>query len=406
MAPSYSYQVKDSQGKLLKGSREGNSRQDILTDLWEQGYTVIKVQEGSGSSFLRDLNLSSLLQKKIKPREFMVFCRQFATMLSAGMTVLNSLRILSRQAVGTDLGEALENVTVNLENGSSLAESFAARPQVFPSIFVNMIAAGEVGGILDEVLERLAHHFEKDNDLKEKIKSALTYPAVISVVTLIVITFMIVVVLPSFTEIFVGMGVELPLMTRVLLGIGTGVSSYWYIILPLIILFFLGLSRYFKTPQGRKVLDKFFIKMPIYGNLYRKVLVARFARTMGTLLTSGVGLLETLELVEKVVGNSLYARVLSRTREVVRQGYSMAETLGEGGLFPLMVLEMVSIGEETGAIDEMLQKVADFYEAEVEFVVARLSAVIEPVLIVFMAVAVGFIALAILLPMFEIFQMI
>lgn len=404
--PFFCYRVKDQLGNTIQGSLTASSQEQALSDLWEQGYYILKVKEYSEKkNVLAGLKFIPLIRRgKITSRDLMFFCRQFATMLSSGMTALHSLSTLQRKADNPLLRKALEEVTNKLEQGHTLWESFARHSDIFPSIVTHMIEAGEAGGFLPEVLERLAEHFEKEHNLKEKIKTTTAYPIVILTLAVFVIFFLIIKVLPTFSDLFTGMGVELPLLTRVILGFGEVASNYWFIIIFVIMSVLLFSSRYIKTKTGRILFDRLLFKIPSYGLLYKKVLTARFARILATLLASGVGLLVSLELVEKVVNNTQFAQVISTAREVVTRGDKISVPLENSNFFPSMVVEMISIGEDTGQLDEMLQKGAYFLESEVEYVAERLTSIIEPLLIIILAVIVGIIALSVLLPMFNIFQ--
>ncbi len=404
--PTFRYQAKDQQGSNVQGSLKANSKEQVLAELWEQGYYILKVKEYSErSNLLKGSRLFSLLSRgQASSRDLMLFCRQFGAMLSSGMTALYSLQTLQRKGENPALGKTLEEVTVSLEQGKTLWESFARHPQTFPPLVIHMVEAGEAGGFLEEVMERLAEHFEKEHDLKEKIKTATTYPVVVLALAVFVISFLLVKVLPTFSDMFSGMGVELPLLTRIVLALGEGVSNYWPLLIFFLaagVLFFL---RFVRTDKGKVYYDWMLLKLPLYGPFYKKILAARFARILAALLASGVGLIVSLELVERVANNTLFARATRAVREAVTRGDKMSFPLENSNFFPSMVVEMISVGEDTGRLDQMLLKGAYFLESEVEFVAERFISIIEPVLIIFLAVVVGIIALSVLLPMFNMFQ--
>lgn len=403
MSPTYRYIARDWQGNTRDGVQTAGSLKEALEHLRGQKLVVLNVREQAGAARASS-GRQALFQRKVKARDFMIFCRQFGTMIASGMTALYALQVLSMQAEHPELKERVRQVAHALEKGSSLTDAFAMHPDFFPRIMVNMVAAGEAGGILEKVLERLASHFEKQHDLEEKIRSATTYPIIITIAMFLVMCVMVFFVLPRFASIFDSIGVPLPLITRMLLALIALVLRFWYIVLGTVFLLGLAFHFYIRTEEGRLNFDRFRLKLPVFGPIYRKAIVARFSRTLSTLLVSGVGILPALELVEKVIDNKVLGKSLERTREVIRQGQTMASPLRASGLFPPMLVEMVHVGEETGTLDEMLERTADFYEAEVAYVVERLSTVIEPVLILCIGVFVGLLIVSIITPLFEIYR--
>lgn len=347
-----------------------------------------------------------LRPKKIKSKELMIFCRQFSTLINAGVTVLTAVKILGEQHKGRLFSKILGGVMGNLENGQSLSGSFALEGRAFPRLFVSMIEAGESGGRLDEVLKRLADFYEKDHDLRERIKTALIYPALILGATCTAMVFIISRVLPAYANIFLYFGSELPILTRLLLQLGSGADRYWPLALTVFSLVILAVRQFIRSAPGKRSLDEFLVRVPVYGELYRKVVVARFARILGILLHSGVNLLSSLELAEYSVGNTLYARFIRETRGSIRRGRGLSEMTAGSRLFPKMAVEMMAIGEHTGTLEGMLHKIADFTEGEIKYAVDRLSGLIEPVLILILAIFVGVIALSVFLPMFDMFEMV
>jgi len=375
---------------------------------------VVDVKERSGRAASAEARQDSIAEKlksltfkkKVTSRDFMVFCRQFATMIKAGMNVLRCLQVLSHQVDHPDFQERLQAIAINVEKGKTLTESLREYRDFFPSLLINMVEAGEAGGVLDTVLERLAEHFEKQHDLEQKLRSATLYPIVVSAVALIVLSVLVLFVLPQFSQIFVQMGVDMPWITRAILGLSDFVISFWYLVVALIIIVVVTLRRYIKTEKGRENLDSFRLKAPIYGPIYCKTIYARFARTLSTLLASGVNLLTALELVERVLDNVVVGATLEKTRDEVERGQVLAQPLAASGHFPPLLIAMTEVGEESGDLDGMLSRAADFFENEVSYVVDRLSTIIEPVLIVLIGGIVGLIVASIILPMFEIYQMI
>lgn len=415
MSPLYKYQARDAKGQSISGELAAAAPHQAARELRESGLCIVSIREAGlsagkpgktrvpGAAAERRA-LFALPDKKPNSRDFMVFCRQFATAVEAGMTVLAALKILAAQTRPKSLAQKVQEIITALEKGSGLAEAFAEHGPFFPRILIHMVEAGELSGSLDTTLKRLADYFEKEHDLREKVKSASTYPTVIMVVALLVVAFLIVRVLPMFAQMFADMGADLPLITRLLMSLGTGAQKWWPFILLGLVPVFLALRRFVRTPRGTYFLDRLKMRLPVFGPLYQKVIFARFSRTLATLLASGVGVLPALVLVGRVSGNKLVEEAIAKSATGIRQGQSMAAPLKSSGIFPPMLTEMLKIGEETGAIDTMMGKVADFYEADVAYTVSRLSSIIEPILILGMAVIVGTIVIAIVTPMFEIFQ--
>lgn len=363
----------------------------------------VTLASGGARSGARGANLS-LGGGRVNLKELSLFCRQFATMLDAGVPILTSLNILARQAASKKMRLALAQVVWSIEQGHSLSDAFRMRRDIFPVILVNMVAAGEAGGILEESFERLAEHFEKEHAVSQKVKSAMTYPAVVSVVAIGVVIFMLVFVLPSFVGIFSSIGAELPALTRGILAVSDFIRQSWYLLVAGITLFIVGFKLYAGTEGGAYSLDSLALRLPVFGELILKRAVSRFSRTLGTLLRSGVPLLVCLQVVEQTVGNRPIALAIARAGDEIRAGRGISDPLRASRLFPPMVLEMMAVGEETGAVDQMLTKVADFYDKDIDTVVERLSSAIEPLIIVFLGGIVGFILIALIMPMFDIYS--
>jgi len=341
---------------------------------------------------------------RIGLRDLGLFCRQFATMINAGVAILTSLNILTRQAGSRRLRTALTTVSRGIEQGSSLSDAFRAQPDAFPPILVNMASAGEAGGILEECFDRLADHFEKEHAVSQKVKSAMTYPSIVSVVAIGVVTFMVVFVLPSFINIFAQMGAELPGPTLFVLAVSDFVRAYWYLLIAGSVLLAIGLGFYTRSPAGAYQLDALLLRLPVFGDVILKRSVSRFCRTLGTLLRSGVPLLVSLNVVERTVGNRPVAAAIVAAEDEIRAGRGIVEPLRTSRLFPSMVLEMMAVGEETGSIDTMLLKVADFFDKDIDVTVGRLSSMLEPLIIVFVGGMVGFILISLIMPMFDMYS--
>lgn len=399
--PEFSYTVKDAAGHTLEGIKTGPTSRSVATELREEGFFIIKIGEYKEKKSFKKL---SLFEKKPSSRDLMVFCRQFATAIEAGMNVSDILRILAKQSSPPSLGQKSAQIMLSLEKGSTLTGAMMEHSHYFPPIMTSMIESGEAGGVLDVVLVRLADHFEKEHDLREKVKSASTYPVVIFSVATLVLIFLIVKVLPTFGEIFDSMGASLPWITLSLLGFSAFIQKAWHIILLAVFLGLFMLSQFARSEQGEKKIDNLKLKLLIFGPIYKKIIMARFSRTLATLIASGVDVISTLLLLGRVVNNRIIEEAINNAVNSIRQGQTMSAPLRASGLFPAMLTEMMQIGEETGSIDEMMSKLADFYEADVSYTVARISSVIEPVMILGVAVVVGIIAAAIVTPMFEMFQ--
>ena len=409
--PTFRYVAKNMEGETDAGTLSAPDLRGAVEQLRARDLFVISIREHGAGLQHQEVSLEQIrsrikASKKPKSRDFMVFCRQFATMLQAGITVLQILKIQAQQAENDTLKEKLRDVALDVERGGALAGALAKHGDFFPRIIVSMVEAGEAGGILDTVMDRLAEHFQNQHDLEEKIRSATMYPLIVTGLAVVVMAVMVFFVLPRFSMIFESMGLEMPFFTRSLLALSSFITGYWYILLALLLMLGLALRRYLRTPQGRERFDWLQLRLPIYGKIYRTMIVARFSRTLGTLLASGLGIVAGLELVEKVLNNVVLAGALAEARRVIRQGQTLALPLAASGLFPPMVVEMVHIGEESGSLDSMLERTAEFYEGELSFYLDRLGSVIEPVLIVFVGIFVAILLLSIIQPMMGIYQMI
>ncbi|MBI2251544.1 MAG: type II secretion system F family protein, partial [Armatimonadetes bacterium] len=332
-----------------------------------------------------------------------VFSRQFATMINAGLAMVRCLDILSEQTEDKKLQQTLILVRKDVEGGSTLSNALSKYPLVFSTLYASMIKAGEMGGALDEVLDRLAGFMEKDFNLKKKVKSALTYPTVILIMALGIVFFLVTYILPTFVDLFQGMNLKLPLPTQILIAVTKGARNPLVVIPSLIIIVgaAIGMNLYGQTPTGKRQFDMLKISVPVFGILNKKVAISRFCRTLGTLLSSGVPIMQSLEIVGKASGNEVIALTLNKVRESIREGESIASPLGSSGLFPPMVTQMVAVGEETGNLDAMLAKIADFYDTEVEYLLSSLTAMLEPIMVVAMGGIVGFIVISVFLPLYQ-----
>jgi type IV pilus assembly protein PilC len=367
----------------------------VLAKLRERNLQIVEIKEGGGRSL-------SMGQKKVKPKSLVVFSRQFATMIDAGIPVLRCLEILSTQTKDPAMIGALQAITNDVKGGMALNESMVKHPKVFSKLYVNMVRAAELGGILDIILDRLAGFLEYEADVRAKIKGAMMYPVLVIFFSMIMLMVLFSFVLPKFKEIFDGMDVELPALTAGLFAIGTFMQSYWWTIVLFNVGLFVAYKMWAKTPKGGYQLDFFKLKIPMVGELILKMSVARFCRTFGTLINSGVPIMRSLEIVGETLDNKVLAGAIEQTRASVREGNKLSVPLAESGFFPTMVTHMIDVGEESGRLSDMLVKVGDFYDAEVEATVKGLTSMIEPLLIIFLGVVVGFIAISVMTPIFSI----
>lgn len=396
---TFKYSARDSSGRVVAGAIEAETEVMVIGKLQEMGFYVTSLEKEAAKVDLRR-GLQRL--RKVGLRELTVFARQFATMVNAGLTMVRTLSILEQQTESAKLRQLVGEVRKDVEEGMTLSDAFGKHPETFSGLMINMVRAGEVGGVLDDVLNRIAVFFEKDLSLRQKVRAAVTYPAAIFIFAIGVIMFLVFFILPQFIGFFEGLDLVLPLPTRILITFTRVVTGYWYIVFGLMGLMFYALRMYVRTPSGRMSFDKFKLRVPIFGPLMRKVTISRFTRTLGTLITSGVPIMQALEVVAKAVENKVVAGAIESVRSSIREGESIAIPLQASGLFPPMVVQMTSVGEETGTLDSMLTKVADFYDAEVETTLAQLTSIIEPLLIVFLGFVVGFIVLSFYMPLYQI----
>lgn len=395
--PLYAYKAIDTaSGRVVQSTIEGESEQSVAAKLREQALHIAEIKpaksakQGGGG------------KKKIKPKALVVFSRQFATMIDAGIPILRCLDILQGQCKDPALKSTLELITIDVKGGMTLNEAMAKHPDVFSRLYVNMIKAAELGGILDLILDRLAQFLEYEAEVKGKIKSAMTYPVLVLVFSQIMLFALFTFVLPKFKDIFTGMNAEMPTVTKFLFGIGDFMQAYWWAVILMFVGVFIGLKQWTKTPQGRYRWDFIKLRIPVIGDLALKMSVARFSRTFGTLINSGVPMMRSLEIVGETLGNLVLSQAIDNTRSSLKEGNKLSVPLTASGLFPTMVTTMIDVGEESGRLPEMLVKVGEFYDQEVEQTVKGLTSLIEPLLIIFLGCVVGFIAISIMVPIFSI----
>lgn len=399
----FSYVVRDNSGKSITGVMDASDRNAVISKLRESGYLIQKISEGGSSAASKaSPDLIERLTGKVTIREVAVFSKQFSAMINAGITMMRCLRVLESQTDNKLFKEVISKIRDSVTGGLPLSQSLAQHPKVFPRLYIAMIKAGEESGSLDKTLMRLSVHLEKEVNLKDEIKSAMTYPAVIAVMMVLIVSVLMVFVIPTFERMFEGLGSALPTPTKILMGISRNMKSFWYIYI-LVVCFGIPFAykSFYATPPGRLIIDRLRLKAPVFGLLNRKISVARFTRTLGTLLSSGVPIIGALSIVEEVADNVIIESAISRVRNSIKEGETIAEPLEASNVFPPMVTNMIAVGEESGALDEMLNKVADFYDAEVEAMVKSLTSLLEPLLITVMGVMVGGIVIALLLPLFK-----
>ncbi len=400
MPDTYAYKARDKGGNVLNGTIVADNEALVLARLREQGFVPLEVgKQGRGMNI-------ELTKKKVKFKELSVFSRQFATMVNSGLPILRALTILADQTENPELARVLGLLRTDVEQGASLSGAMAKHPKVFNDLFVAMVKSGETGGSLDDVLLRLADMIEAEVKLRGKIKSAMTYPIAVVALVVLIMSAMLLFVVPQFQSIYSSLGGSLPLPTRVLLTMSNIFKKYWYIVLIGTFVFRFFFKRWKKTPPGRAVVDRAKLRVPIFGVLFQKVALSRFSSTFAMLLRSGVPILQALEIVSETVNNRVVAGAIEDVERSVREGESMAKPLSAHAVFPPMVVQMIAVGEETGQVDTMLEKVASFYDAEVEASVDALTSLIEPLLIAVIGGCVGAAVVALYMPMFNIIKLI
>jgi len=394
--PTFTFKGTNRTGATVSGEREANTKADLINQLRREQITVSKASEKG-----KEFNIPSF-GSGVDSKELAIFTRQFSVMIDAGLPLVQCLEILAGQQENKTFQKILTNVRSSVEGGATLSASMKQHEKVFDQLYFNMVEAGETGGILDTILQRLSGYIEKNVKLKRAVRSAMVYPVAVIGIAGIVITLLLWKVVPVFTTLFNGLGVELPLPTRIVIGLSSFIGSYWgFSILVFFVLLGVAIKVWYGTPQGRYAIDYTLLKIPLVGPLLRKIAVARFTRTLGTLISSGVPILEGLDITARTSGNTVVERAITHTRKAVEAGRSLVEPLRETEVFPGMVTQMIGVGEQTGAMDAMLQKIADFYEDEVDAAVKDLLTALEPAMICFLGVVVGGIVISLYLPLFS-----
>ncbi|MDP2967943.1 MAG: type II secretion system F family protein [Deltaproteobacteria bacterium] len=394
--PIFKWEGKTLKGSMKKGEMEAPSEAAIRIHLRQQSIIPTKIATKG-----KEFKISLPGGKKVKQRSIAIFTRQLATMIDAGLPLVQSLDILSSQQDHKVFKNIIREIREDVEGGSTFAGALKKHPSTFDDLYTNLVVAGEEGGILDNILTRLSNYIEKAEALKKKVKSAMIYPAVIVSVAILVVIILMIFVIPVFETMFKSAGQSLPLPTLIVLAMSKIIKKYIVVIIPAAILFVFLLRKFYKTEAGKTLIDRLILKVPVFGMLLKKVAVARFARTLGTLVSSGVPILDGLLIVSKTAGNRIIEKAIMNARASIREGETIAEPLGRSGIFPTMVTQMISVGESTGALDSMLTKIADFYDDEVDVAVSNLTSLLEPFLMVFLGVVIGGVVIAMYLPIFQ-----
>lgn len=406
MAATYVYKARDTSGKVITGTLEGDSEAHIAESLRRMGYVVNSITPERGTGLSMQLGGGTKRRKKVKSAELVVFTRQFATMINAGLPLARCLGVMASQTPNPGLAATIEDVLHDVEGGLALSNAMAKHPKVFNTLYVSMVKAGETGGILDEVLTNIAENLEKNEEIKGKIKSAMTYPALMFVMSIVLVIVMLVFIVPVFTGMFAQLGGELPLPTQVLVYLSNLIKSTWWFGIPLTILAVWAFRRSLSLPPVRLRWDGFKLRLPVIGRVIRQQCISRFSRTLGTLSSAGVPILEALEVVENTVGNTVISIEVAKISAGVKEGQTIAQPLGKSKVFPPMVVQMVSVGEESGAMDTMLLKVAEFYDKEVAATVESLTSILEPVMLIGVGLVIGGILISLYMPMFKLASLI
>ena len=394
----FKYRAMNSTGEKINGDYEANSRDDVISMLSANGLYPLMVEE-----VIESTNIEISIFDKVKTKDISIFCRQFYTMLDAGVTMNNALNILSKQLTNKKLKLAITEIEDDVKKGEMLSASMKKYDDIFPQFLVSMVESGEISGKLDEVMLRMSIHYEKENKINNKVKSAMIYPSVLSVVAVAAVIVIMTFVMPTFLEMFAETGTELPLITKVLISISSFMNKRWYIILLIVICFIVGFTYFKRTEFGQISLSKIKLKIPVVKNMNQMIIVSRFTRTLSTLLASGVSLTQSLDIIADIVGNKIAEEEVHNVRDRVFRGEGMYLPIKDSEVFPEMLASMVKIGEETGSLDGILEKTADFYDDELEQAIQTTVALVEPALIVVMGLVIGTIVLAIMIPMFTMY---
>ncbi|MCW5946786.1 MAG: type II secretion system F family protein [Fimbriimonadales bacterium] len=397
--PVFSYTFRDNSGAVQKGTAEADSEELLRQRFDEQGMQILEVE------MMRAKRGKARSYGKVKLGKLALFCRQFSTMVDAGVSLVRCLDVLGQQTDDPRLRKILADISERVEGGESLSRAMQRHPKTFSNLFIGLVRAGEVGGVLEEALQRLSHFLEKDVELRRKIRAAVTYPVIVLLLAVGIVLFLVSYIIPQFIAVFKDLGIkDFPAATQLLIDISNFITTKWYYLIGGLVLFLIIWKAFVSTQFGRRVADRVKLKIPVFGKLHHKICLARFSRTLGTLLTSGVPILQAMETVAGTVGNHIIADAVLEARARIREGDRIGDPLERSRQFPPMVVHMISVGEESGSLDFMLQKIADFYEGEVEATLASLTAALEPILIVTLGFIVLFIVIAMFMPLVDAIQ--
>ncbi len=394
----FSYTLKDKEGKVITGQIEADDKNKALEHLHNQGGVVLSLKESKGGR-------KKVAKKgKVKVDELVIFSRQLTTLIESGIPIVGALDILREQTQNGYFKDVLAVILKELKEGSSFAKAITKYPRIFPEIYVSMVEAAETSGNLPQILERLSIYLEKMSALRKKVISSLIYPAIIFTMAISATAFLVFKIVPTFAEMYKSLGAQLPFVTQILVNFAQGVKNNVIFVLIILAIAAFALKKYISTPKGRKQYDMFLIKIPVIGEVVRKVSIAQFARTFATLIKSGVAIVRSLEIVGKTSGNKVIEEAVMKSQKSIQEGIPLSHPLEESGIFPPMVVKMIAVGERTGKLEHMLNKIAQFYEEQTEAAIAALTSILEPILIVFLGVVVGFIVIALFLPIFNLSQ--
>lgn len=394
--PNFKYRAMNTDGDKIEGNHEADSKGEVIEFISSNGYYPLMVEE-----IIESKQIELKFDNRVKIKDISVFCRQFYTMLDAGVPILTCLNILKNQTTNNKLKKTLKDVEDDVEKGEVLSNAMRKHEEVFPSLLINLVAAGEASGKLDSIMLRMSNHYEKENKVNNKVNNAMIYPIILGFVAIGAVLFILTYVMPTFTDLFVESGLNLPWSTRFLLWLSFSLKTHWFLILIMILGITIAVKYYLKTQQGGLAISKLKLKIPIIKNLNEMIIVSRFTRTMSTLLSSGLPLVESLDIVKEVIDNKVAQNSIIKVKEKVVKGETLNSSLRESKIFPTMFYSMIKIGEETGSLDDILNKTADFYDEELETTIQRTVALMEPALIVIMGIIIGFIIISIMIPMFD-----
>ncbi|EXJ22414.1 Type IV fimbrial assembly protein PilC [Alkalibacterium sp. AK22] len=396
---TYAYKAKTTEGKVIKGRMESTSRKEAVSELSQTNLIVFEV-EPLNTFLYKDIYIG----KPLKQKEFILFLRQFATLMEAGILLVDAIDLLAEQTDSKMLKEALKQISIDVREGVALSDSMKNYPKLFPDLLVQMIRSGEISGQLEDVMDRMATYYEKQYRIKQKVSTALTYPTVVASFAFIITLFLLVFIVPLFGDLFASFGEDLPLITQLVLNFSSFVQRFWWLFILLILLMFFLFYQTKKTEAGAYLIDKAVLKLPVIGSFVQKAVLARMTQTLSSLLNSSVPILQAVDVTSCVVGNRVVRDILLESKGALEKGESLAKPMADHWVFPSLIIQMVRVGESSGSLDEMLKKVADIYDQEVEEASDKLQSLIEPVLIIFLAGIVGLIVLSVVIPMFSLFE--